>query len=93
MKFCHYPNQTGKGGITLAYQVTSHSKGKTLSFAIAQCSKKDYYCKKTGAAIARKNLEEKPFNMVAKGSEKAIMRRMQTWATALCVDINYLQGQ
>lgn len=92
MKFYHCINKSNKGGITIAYEVISHKKGKTLQFAIAQCSKKDNYCKKTGVTIASRKFKETPFSMVVKGSEKAIKQRVQHNLHALCFYFNKLQN-
>lgn len=52
MKFYHHTNNHNKGGCTLAYDIIHHEKGKKIVIAVAQVSKKDYYCKKTGRDIA-----------------------------------------
>lgn len=54
VKFFHIRNLTpygdvsNNGGMTVAYQ----AKDKEIAYAVAVCSKKDNFCKKTGRDLA-----------------------------------------
>lgn len=51
----------GKGGTTVAYEVDDD----TIRFAIAKCSPRDNYCRKTGRVIALGRLQaNKDFTIV-----------------------------
>jgi hypothetical protein len=50
--------RTQNGGLTLAFVMTSprHSKTRRFDVAVAHCSDKDHFCKKTGRQLAEINL-------------------------------------
>lgn len=77
MKFYHY-HPKPNGGVTIAYQIQEHENGKNLSLSIAQCSKKDNYCKQKGRekALEKWNLNNN-ITMVVKGSYKNINKRVE----------------
>lgn len=91
MKFLHRINKKGKGGLTLAYEIITHEQGKSLRIGIAQCSTKDSYCKKIGAAIAKENFNKNPFTMVVKGSYKNIQQRIFADLPSISFYLNRIQ--
>ena len=68
MKFFHYIQQknTGKGGITIAYQF----KENKVTFSVAQCSDKGTYKKRTGRDVAtEKFLNGETITLAIKGDK------------------------
>ncbi len=93
MKFYHHINITNKGGITIAYEVVETNQGKSLVFSFAQCSKKDYYCKRTGRDRALdKFINGEVVSIVVKGSINSIKNRIQYQLPYLAANLNLLQA-
>lgn len=93
MKFYHHINPNNKGGVTLAYEVAENHQGKTLLISFAQCSKKDYYCKRTGRDRAlNKYIDGNITAIVVKGSIGSIKNRIQAYLPFLASNINNLQA-
>jgi len=93
MKFYHHIIPNNKGGITIAYEVAESHQGKTLLLSFAQCSKKDYYCKRTGRDRALdKYIMGDITAIVVKGSVGSIKSRIQAVLPFLAANINDLQA-
>jgi len=93
MKFYHHINPNNKGGITIAYEIAETNQGKTLLLSFAQCSKKDYYCKRTGRDRALdKYIMGDITSIVVKGSIGSIKNRIQSYLPFLAGNINNLQA-
>jgi hypothetical protein len=91
MKYIHQINTSQKGGVTVAFDITEHQKGKTLTFAMGQCSRKDQFCKKTGRDMALKHWNSgNRISMVIKGSKNSIKKRLYA-LSQLAYDLNLLQ--
>ncbi len=93
MKFYHHINPTNKGGVTIAYEIVESNKGKSLVFSFAQCSKKDYYCKRIGRDRALdKYITDEVTSIVVKGSMNSIKNRITNLLPHLAATINQLQA-
>lgn len=93
MKFYHHPGLNNKGGVTVAYIIQQTEKGKFVEFALAQCSDKDNYCRKTGREVALdRYIKGQIFSIVVKGGKKAIKRRIETELYMLASAIYHIQS-
>lgn len=91
MKFFHW-NPYHKGGVTIAYELHTTKQGHYIQMAVAQCSKKDVYCKQTGRDVAiDRFVNNQTFILTVKGSTKAIKRRISNTLAAFANSIWNLQ--
>lgn len=70
----------GKGGMTVAYEVDDD----TIRFAVAKCSQRDNYCRKTGRAIATGRLNA--------NKDHTIVHMIGTPIEAILRNLNHVQN-
>lgn len=86
-KFVHFRNYRGegavipeldgqyvctKGGTTVAFKEHKTEEGIVLEYAVAHCSIRDNYCRKTGRAIAEGRLNAGKGHKIAMGERYSV---------------------